>query len=308
MREINSYLIPNKLVKNVFDIVRNYESICEIPIDKIESHRNNFYEFLGTTTASDTLEDIDGIIAFRYELGEDLELREKILLSSAIFHLVNSSLYKPSLEPKRNLPYTTYKASAENPEKLRMAGIKFYSPDQKLGYHNDVFFDGEKYSIPKYVSLTNLFIGYSDPGNFYYVNQGIWNGFNELFERGEGMHFRFKVTPVVRESDLQKEIEGRPAESWSMVPVFWRDSQGSKFVFSNGELIDNENSTIIEDLKLSLLNNPIKLGIPQTDNQVIVFRNDIGFHSRDIFKGQFVHEGTTRLFLRAVSEQSIDVP
>jgi|UPI000679C062 hypothetical protein len=305
MKYANKYSIPTSIVEEVFTLIKDCETISDIPFSKIEKINTSFFR---DNSVLNVLENIDGIVSFNFEIDPTLALKNKIILNAAIFHLVNSAIYNPVRESQSNLPYTTYKASADNPDKLKQAGIKFYSPDQKLGYHNDVFIENEKYFIPKYVSLTNLFIGYNNPGNFYYINQNIWEKFDDLFTQGEGKRFKFKVTPVVRESDLSQPVITSPSQDWTLVPVFWKNSSGTKFVFSNGELKDNEDTTIITELKQSLLDNPIKILVPQADNQVIVFRNDIGFHSRDIFREQYIMEGTTRLFLRAVSKDSIDLP
>ncbi|MFN3828198.1 MAG: hypothetical protein ACK4NR_11315 [Micavibrio sp.] len=248
------------------------------------------------------------MICFKFEQDRAAPLRDQIVLSSVLFHLVNASLYNLAPESVNSLPYTTFKSSAKNIDKMQKAGVKFYTPDQKLGFHNDVFFRGGKYYIPKYVSLINLFIGYDRPGNFYYLNQEMWEDFDDFYERGKNQKFKFRPTPVVYESHIDKGAETSPMDAWYDVPVFWGDKSGQKYAFSNGELCDQKDTSIIAELKASLLNNKRKLAVPQSVNQVVVFRNDKGFHSRDIFKEQRVFEGITRLFLRSVSEQAVDLP
>ncbi len=136
----------------------------------------------------------------------------------------------------------------------------------------------------------------------------MWQKFKDLFSQGVGKKFKFRATPIVYESHIDKGIAKSPMDEWVDVPVFWKDENKEEYAFSNGELKDNDDTTLVSELKESLLNNPDKLAIPQKTNQIMVFRNDIGFHSRDIFKEQKIFEGVTRLFLRAVSEESIKIP
>jgi hypothetical protein len=302
MRYANTYSIPQDIVNEVWEMTKDKGNIGDLPIEKIESVIEKFKKYLVTISAIHVLDYSDGMVCFKFEPANDIPLDGEILLSTAMFHLVNASLYKPAPEPKNLLPYTTFKSSAQNPEKMKEAGVKFYTPDEKLGYHNDVFYKDGKYSIPKYVSLINLFIGYDAPGNFYYINKNQWQKFKDLFSRGIGKKFKFRPTPIVYESHIEKGMAKSPMDEWVDVPVFWKGEDKEEYAFSN------EDTTLISELKESLLNNSDKLAIPQKTKQIMVFRNDIGFHSRDIFKEQIIFEGVTRLFLRAVSEESIKIP
>jgi len=308
MKYASEYIVPSNIVEQIWTIINDKTNITDLPILEIQTLQEKFREYLSCIDAQEKLETTDGMICFKFNPAADISLEGQIILSAAMFHLVNSCLYTPAPEPKNRLPYTTFKSSAKTPEKLMAAGVKFYTPDEKLSYHNDVFYQDGRYFIPKYVSLINLFIGYDAPGNFYYINQRMWHDFEKFFSKGVGQKFKYRPTPIVYESHIEQENAKSPMDNWVDVPVFWKDPSGMKVVFSNGELRDNESTTVISELKKSLLENDEKLAIPQKTNQIMIFRNDIGFHSRDIFKEQKVFEGTTRLFLRAVSEESITVP
>ncbi len=308
MRYAKEYTVPQHIVDQVWEIVKVETNITNMPIQQIEMFQEEFKIYLRSTDAHENLDTRDGMVCFKFNPENNIPLEGQIILSTAMFHLVNSCLYSPAPEPKNRLPYTTFKSSAKSPEKMMAAGVKFYTPDEKLGYHNDVFYQDGKYFIPKYVGLINLFIGYEAPGNFYYINQKIWRDFEIFFSKGIGQKFKFRPTPVVYESHIEQQNAKSLMDDWVDVPVFWNDPSGRKVVFSNGELKDNNDTTIISELKKSLLENEDKLAIPQKTNQIMIFRNDLGFHSRDIFREQRVFEGTTRLFLRAVSEEHIAVP
>lgn len=302
------FTISDKLISKVYNITKAYSSIPDISYERLIDLNKEFYDHINGLDALEYLENKDGIISFDYEHDERINFNENIVLSAAVFNLVNSVFFTPAFEPNNKLPYTIFKSSTENISSMKEAGVKFYTPDSKLGYHNDVFINDDKYFIPKYVSLINLFIGYEAPGNFYYINFDIWEEFEDIFCKGIDKRFKFKPTPIVYESRLGKDQKEGKIDQWVEVPAFWKSDTGQKFVFSNGELKDSDESGLILNLKNSLLNNPKKIAVPQKTNRVTIFRNDIGFHSRDIFKEQVIFDGITRLFLRAVSEKSILIP
>jgi hypothetical protein len=308
MRYANEYTIPQDVTDKVQSIVASATNIVDLPIKEVEGVLPDLLTYINQSDAKASLNDGSGMICVKFIPPEGTGLDEQILLSTAMFHLINLAFYDPAPEQKNNLPYTTFKSSADSPEKMKAAGVRFYTPNEKLGYHNDVFYQDGAYSIPKYVSLINLFIGYNNPGNLYYIHQKIWDHFNGLFERGLGKKFKFHPTPIVHESHIQEGQAKSPLDNWVDVPAFWQDQDGQKFAFANGELRDNDSTTLVSELKDSLLNNKEKIAIPQKTHQVMIFRNDVGFHSRDIFEGQYVFEGVTRLFLRSVSKEAILIP
>ncbi|WP_156963547.1 hypothetical protein [Muricoccus aerilatus] len=251
--------------------------------------------------------DGDGLISVDLCVPENLPGAEQIILSASLFQLVNSCLFESTLESKSKLPFTIYKSSADNRTAMKNAGIKFYSPDEKLGFHNDVIARRNGFHIPKYVSLMNLFVGYKDPGNFIYVHKRECPELRRITEKGSGKKFKFRPTPVVYQSQLDAPLE---PEAFTEVTAFWETSDGEIYAFSNGELMgkDEEGSQLLADMQSALLACERRIQAPQTLFRAQIFRNDLGFHSRDIFKDQFVFEGATRLFLRAVSKEAVVVP
>ncbi len=139
MRYANSYTIPQDIVDDIWEITKDKTSIAELPIKKIEAAKDKFKNYLSGISAMNILNNSDGMVCFKFEPANDVPMDGQIILSTAMFHLVNSSLYNPAPEPKNLLPYTTFKSSAKDTEKMKQAGVKFYTPDVKLGYHNDVF-------------------------------------------------------------------------------------------------------------------------------------------------------------------------
>lgn len=311
----NSFELPERVITNCSEILMEYNinTLDLIPHKiihtKLSSDIRESLENLNTKALLDN-EHI-GFITISWANQFDLSLQHSIVLNAAIFSLINSIFFEGAKD-NATVPFDLYKSTVENTGTMVKAGIKFYSPDQKLGYHNDVYFDGNKYYIPKYVSLLNLFIGYDDPGNFYYINNHIWSSFKNVFSNGVGKKYKFRPTPSLLESDLPKyenELNVHSEQKWTEVFPFWRDSNGNQYAFCNGELNDiEENNRSIEEMKSSLLNNEKKFYTQQGLNKIMIFRNDIGYHSRDIFKEQQIFEGVTRLFIRSVSKESMNVP
>lgn len=256
-------------------------------------------------------DDSRGLASFSFPLEEELDFRDNLLMNTAMFSLVIAGLFDPAEES--GVPFHLYKSTVENTGVMKKAGVKFYTPDQKLGYHNDVFVESGRYHIPKFVGLINLFIGYDRPGNFYYVNNHIWTRFEEVFARGVGKAFKFRPTPSLLETDLPKYADESippPERAWIDTPAFWRDESGQKRAFCNGELADADGDEpgVIGLMKSSLIENAAKYFTPQEVGRMTVFRNDCGYHSRDLFQDQRVKSGTTRLFLRAVSREALRIP
>jgi hypothetical protein len=109
---------------------------------------------------------------------------------------------------------------------------------------------------------------------------------------------------VVYESALEnvQQLEG-----WNGVRVAWSEKD-ERYIFCNGELTDEPGETVLERLKEGLMACPDRLAAEQKVFRIKVMRNDLGFHSRDIFQDQKVFSGVTRLMLRSMSEEAVPVP
>lgn len=308
MKLAKEYTVPAEIVKSVEALIMNCNNIAEIPRDKLQRYKASFMNYVKECSAIYALDHEDGIISFVFSPNEDLSFQQKIVLSTAMFHLINSSLYNPIIDSGSGLPYTLLKSSADNPDKMKKAGINFHTPETKLGYHNDVYTSNGQYFLPKYTSLINLFIGYEDPGNFYYINKNNCSQFNTSFLEGVHNKAHFRPTPIVYESDLKAHTINSKVKEWSKVTAFWEGESKERYALLNGDVVDSGNCTAISDLKDALLNSNSKMSVPQGLNRIIVFRNDKGYHSRDIFERQYVFEGVTRMLLRSTSTEAISTP
>ena len=68
-------------------------------------------------------------ISWPIDLIEDFELR--IVLNAAMFSLVTRACFKGARDDS-DVPFDLYKSTVENTGIMQKAGIRFYSPDQKL--------------------------------------------------------------------------------------------------------------------------------------------------------------------------------
>lgn len=302
LEQAPNYKVPDYFVSKISAIIEGIDSIADIPFTKIANLRPELSKALDISLLSNDVLNT-GIVYFDFDIDKNTSFQKNILISSSMFHLVNLLFFKPN--GPDSTPFDTYKSSTKNSTEMKEAGIKFYTPDEKLGYHNDVCISKNQYHIPRYVSLLNLFIGYKKTGNFYFINHDMWDKFDELFYKAKELRFKFKPTPMVYENSLFKKSK---QPDWSHVPVFWQNQQGDKYAFYNGEMLSSDDNLILDEFQQTLMKNKTRLAVPQKLNRIIVFRNDKGFHSRDIFEEQQILDGTTRLFLRAISDTSESIP
>lgn len=285
--------------------VRDLKSV---PYDFVWSeYGGEIREAIAVSGALLELEGADGtgIVYFDVDLSACEDQKLKMAAGAALFDLANRAVFNPVSDKRNGVTFSIYASSAENADQMKTAGIRFYRPDEKLGFHNDVLHAAGKYFVPKYISLLNLFIGYSSPGNFLYLHKKFWSEGISFLKEAEGRRFRFRPTPVVYSSDianLNKDID------WSLVPIAWTDVDGQSFYFCNGELVDHEGEDLIERFRNSLLRERRRITVSQEVFRIVMLRNDMGFHSRDIFQDQTVFSGVTRLMLRSVSTEAVEVP
>lgn len=305
----NSFKVPEDIIFNIKEIVKEAKNISGLPYNKLATVVEHISNQVLTSEALDFLDNLDGIISFDYEIDPEITIQLQLIVSAAVFHCVNSALFNPIFERQNKTPFMTFKSIGDKITEMKNAGIPFYSPDIKLGFHNDAYIENGNYFLPKYVSLLNLFIGYDKPGNLYFINKNNLLGFEKLFTKGRGKKFAFRHTPIVYESKLMDIATNQEADDSSKkITAFWQNLDGQKFAFSNGEIKDIDDFDVIKELQDSLQNNPTRISVEQKINRIIIFRNDNGFHARDIFQEQKVFKGTTRLFLRAVSKEGHLIP
>ena len=239
--------------------------------------------------------------------------RATALAATAIFR----ALATPTTDPHNQTPFNVYKSSAERAAAMREAGIHFYAPDEKLGFHNDAVVSGDVIRLPRYVGLLNLFIGYDRPGNFYWLPITHWTDRTRWVDAlGAEARAVVDTTPMVYESELGSgdlALQASGEFEVSLFPDILGSVQPGPGVFMNGtvrRVVDAAGRSIADGaarLQASLMACPRRIALPQRAGRLILLRNDSGVHSRDIFTEQTISKGVTRLLLRTMSREATTV-
>ena len=215
-----------------------------------------------------------------------------------------AAISEPVEDRHSGTPFSLYNASQDNEDKLVDAGLKFYSPEDRLGFHSDGLITENGIHVPKYVSVYNLMIAYRKPGNFYFLPTQVWDEMDK-FKKAFGVNrdVTFSMTPIVHSLD-SGEIRATRSEPVT-APLFWQDGD-DEAVFYNGEIDTGPKELIAlaEDMRQSLLDNPRRITCPIRNRRMFIMANDKGFHARDIFADPVVGTKYTRSFLRYVSHDA----
>lgn len=239
-------------------------------------------------------------VDFEYSSGDD---GLDSFISACFLTAFSSLVFDPVDDPITDLPFTVYTSSSGNEESLKSKGVKFHSPNAKLGFHNDGCIDGSLMYVPDYISLFNIFIGYNDPGKFYWVPMGRFESYREIREKYECEleDSVVRITPIVY--DLE---EANDAREFS-VKIFSHDN-GQDILFINGEVVGDERKIAVYNIiKNEILNNKFRYFVPQKIGRLILLSNKFGLHARDIFGGQNVFDGVTRAYVRMMSRSGTQV-
>ncbi|WP_170337352.1 hypothetical protein [Ruegeria arenilitoris] len=220
---------------------------------------------------------------------------------------ISSAIAEPTENERNATPFTLYNASQKNEDKLKEAGLKFYSPEERLGFHTDGQLRPEGVFVPDFISVYNVMIAYRQPGSFYYLPFELWREREEFREAfGVNQDVRFSLTPIVY-AGQNGEIEssdGRVIKA----PVFWSDGTKER-VFFNGE-VDVGSKVHIQlsrDMSRSLLDNPERIACPIRNRRLFIMSNSRGFHARDVFSDPIKGVPYTRSFIRFVSRAAQQV-
>jgi hypothetical protein len=304
MESAINFTIPDNFVKELSTLIKYSKTIMDLPFKEIQELKKELLDFFKRSDVFTVLNENSGIICLNYKIENKLNLTHQYLLSTSVYHLINVTFFSPSIENRNNTPFTVFKSILDaHDEKLSLMN----STENKLGYHNDLFIKNGKFYLPKFVSLLNLYIGYNEGGKFHYVNKNNWDSFNYFFQIGKTKLFSYEAPPLIYESNFKEKNFAIKNSNFRQIPAFWEEKK-ERYMFFNESLNLHNEPNFINDLNSSLINNPIKVEIPQKANQVILFRNDLGFHCRDNFKNPNISKGINRMFLRAVSDESILFP
>lgn len=231
---------------------------------------------------------------------------ERTLVAVMLAGIIFRELATPIVDMRNGTPFNLYKSSADRASAMRNAGIHFYEPDEKIGFHNDAVVGQGTLGLAHIVGLVNLFIGYRSPGNFLWIPIEAWVERKRwMDEFGEDAQATVETTPIVYESDLEEKKPG--VDGLYQAALFPSVPHVGRGLFMNGTIrqVRNAAGAVVHDgeqrLQQSLMRDPGRIALPQATGRLVLLRNDAGVHSRDIFTGQTIFRGVTRLLLRIMS-------
>lgn len=246
-------------------------------------------------------------IAELTELGPDENAYWGVVIALAL----GSNLFKLSKDIANQTPYTIHAASYEQSKELVKLGLDTIAPEKKLGFHTDGIISGTQVFMPHNIMLYNVIIEYKNPGNFYWVPFELWTQKKLFMDRiGIGKRYRIRVTPSIYEFGKGKVEVVSPHEI--QAPIFVEDPTEGYPLYLNGEVIgacddDGAELSEIADLKNSISRNKLRYVIPQKARRIIFVSNTKGAHARDVFEESITGVTYTRVFMRSVDTNSIDL-
>ncbi|SDL94412.1 hypothetical protein SAMN05192555_1089 [Franzmannia pantelleriensis] len=277
--------------------------------EEIDHLSYNIAEDIHADISSALQDDSCGIAALDIPEGVSNDPTHDALVGAIVAQAIVNKFMSPAIDRKNHTPFTLYNASKEGEKKLKKSGLRFYSPEEKLGFHTDGRIDSPNVYIPERLSIYNLLIAYKKPGDFYWLPFALWGEFESFAESiGWNVPYKFELTPIVY-SGRGGELE-RPTLSAVEAPIFFKEGP-KKSMFYNGELADLDNGidnrSISMSLRESMQNNIFRYYVPQRARRVIIMNNSSGAHSRDIFNSPVAGTRYTRSFMRSISLEGMCV-
>ena len=272
-------------------------------IKEIDHLSSNIVEEIHTDISTALNDTSCGIVALDIPQGLSSNPTQDTLLGAIIAQVIVNKFMSPAMDRRNHTPFTLYNASKEGEKKLKEAGLKFYSPEEKLGFHTDGRIENSNVFIPDLLSIYNLLIAYKKTGNFYWLPFTLWNEFESYAEAiGWNTPYITELTPIVYPGK-DGEVENL-GQSFVKAPIFFNEGN-NKSMFLNGEITKRESDIdmkkLIDALKESMQKNPNRYYIPQKARRIILMKNSAGAHSRDIFNDYIPGTRYTRSFMRSIS-------
>jgi hypothetical protein len=305
-REFIDTLVADGLMLSSLDVLKD-QRIFDAHREAIDRLTVDLY-----MPVHDSLDDPKcGIIGVDVPPGLAARPTTDAVMGAVIAAAVAARFMTPALDVRNGTPFTLYTASAHNEARLKQAGLKFFSPNEKLGFHTDGLIRNDAIYVPRYLALYNILIAYRRPGNFLWVPFSLWPDFERYGESiGWNVPYRFAMTPIVYSGVLGQPSP--PAPRFIEAPIFWRDDE-QQAVFLNGEVIgptsaaDRFDMDHLIGMKESISARSTRLAIPQRPRRLLLLNNGAGFHARDVFADPMPGMRYTRSFMRSVSIEGLRV-
>lgn len=224
---------------------------------------------------------------------------------------LSANLFSLGQDRINHTPYTVYAASYRKSQDLAALGLPSLAPETKLGFHTDGVLRGDRVSMPLNVMLYNISIEYCNPGSFYWVPFATWSD-RGMYARRIGVNriYRIKVAPSVYE-DGGGRLE-LVSPKFVEVPIFVSMDGFQDTLYLNGDVVSAVDGidfdlSVIEELRSSLAANKVRYCVPQKARRLILIRNTLGAHARDIFQEPNLGAPYTRIFMRSVDRSCLEL-
>lgn len=227
-------------------------------------------------------------------------------IGSLIALIISKRIYSIRTDPNTSLPFTIYNASSEGEALLKKNGIKYYSPEQNLGFHTDGIVSENLLWSPNFVSIYNVYLGYKKPGNFHWIPFYLWDEFEKWKKELASKRFKIEITPITyKHANTELKVTSEGEFEVSLMRV-----DGDNFVpFFNGEVTSCASDPDFEIEKVkrmltSLSTNKTCISTPLRPRRLFILNNWLGAHARDIFEEPLENVKYTRSFFRMMSKEA----
>jgi hypothetical protein len=252
-----------------------------------------------------------GIVAVDIPESPQVDVDENAFWGVALATAFGSNIFHLSRDKINKTPFTVYAASYEKSGELAEFGLKTVAPETKLGFHSDGVINGSGILMPKNIMLYNVVIEYGRAGCFHWVPFDLWREKKIFMDRvGVGKRYSIKLTPSIYDlGDGRLEVTSPDKVN---VPVFPDNEENRYPLYINGKIIGCEDRShfdpdLFDELKQSIENNLVRYSIPQKNRRIIFARNIAGAHARDIFEEPVGNPPYTRIFLRSVDMDAVNL-
>lgn len=252
-----------------------------------------------------------GIAVVDIPSSKNLNATQNAYWGVALALSLTTNIFRPARDRVNDTPYTIYAASHRHSRKLTDLGLPPIAPETKLGFHTDGLITEGRVAMPQHIMLYNVAIEYEQPGNFYWIPFSLWEEKNRYMNLlGIGNRYEIALTPSIYERDdsnaqavLHQHVQ---------VPIFVDNPKMSYPMYLNGTVTaraDGEqfDEKIVQQLKASLTENRRRFTVPQKTRRVIFARNVVGAHARDVFESPRPGANFTRVFMRSVDTNCIEL-
>ena len=224
---------------------------------------------------------------------------------------LTKNIFQPAHDSINDTPFTIYAASHRNADRLASIGLPRIAPEEKLGFHTDGLLYGRRITLPQHIMLYNIAIEYDKPGNFHWIPFSLWEEKKKYTNLiGIGDSYTIAVTPSVYQTDTD-ELE-TVSPQYIHAPIFVNTASSDYPMYINGTVIGRSDRrefdlSIISEMKDSLSKNRIRFSIQQKTRRIIFARNVAGAHARDVFQLPNMGSAYTRVFMRSVDHNGLEL-